>query len=59
MTHLGILLRIGVHLGDIIVEDKDIYGHGVNLAARIVTCALAHPRCRGSAARRPHREVPT
>jgi len=41
MTHLGILLRIGVHLGDIIVEDKDIYGHGVNLAARIVTCALA------------------
>ena len=38
MTHLGILLRICVHLGDIIVEDKDICGDSVNLAARIVTC---------------------
>jgi len=27
--------RIGVHLGDIIVEDNDLYGDGVNIAARL------------------------
>jgi len=34
-------LRIGVHLGDIIVDHEDIYGHGVNLAARLE--GLAEP----------------
>lgn len=28
-------LRIGIHLGDIIADDADIYGHGVNVAARL------------------------
>ena len=28
-------IRIGLHLGDIIVEDDDIYGDGVNVAARL------------------------
>ena len=28
-------LRIGVNLGDIIIEGRDIYGDGVNLAARL------------------------
>jgi adenylate cyclase len=28
-------LRIGVHLGDIIIEDDDIFGDGVNIAARL------------------------
>jgi TolB-like protein/Tfp pilus assembly protein PilF len=28
-------LRIGVHLGDVIVEDDDIHGDGVNIAARL------------------------
>ncbi len=36
-----ILLRIGVNLGDVIVEGRDIYGDGVNVAARLE--ALAEP----------------
>jgi adenylate cyclase len=28
-------LRIGINLGDVIVEGRDIYGEGVNLAARL------------------------
>ena len=36
-----IVLRIGVNLGDVIVEDDDIYGDGVNVAARLE--ALAEP----------------
>lgn len=31
--------RIGINLGDIIVEDGDIFGDGVNLAARLETFA--------------------
>jgi TolB-like protein len=30
-----IKLRIGVHLGDVTHEDEDIYGDGVNIAARL------------------------
>jgi len=33
--------RIGVNLGDVIVEDHDIFGDGVNIAARLE--ALAEP----------------
>ena len=36
-----ICLRIGVNLGDVIVEDDDIYGDGVNVAARLE--GLARP----------------
>jgi class 3 adenylate cyclase/pimeloyl-ACP methyl ester carboxylesterase len=28
-------LRVGVHLGDVIVEDRDLYGDGVNIASRL------------------------
>src|SRR5579872_2335905 len=30
-----IVLRIGINVGDIIIEDDDIYGDGVNVAARL------------------------
>jgi TolB-like protein/class 3 adenylate cyclase/tetratricopeptide (TPR) repeat protein len=32
---LRMLLRIGVHLGDVIIDDEDIFGDGVNIAARL------------------------
>jgi adenylate cyclase len=34
-------LRIGIHMGDIVVEDGDIFGDGVNIAARLE--GLAEP----------------
>jgi TolB-like protein/class 3 adenylate cyclase len=39
--HQRISLRIGVNLGDVIAEPEDIYGDGVNIAARLE--ALAEP----------------
>jgi adenylate cyclase len=33
------LFRIGINLGDVIAEDDDIYGDGVNIAARLQTSA--------------------
>jgi adenylate cyclase len=27
--------RVGIHIGDVIIEDRDIYGDGVNIAARL------------------------
>lgn len=34
-----VVLRIGVNLGDVIVESGDLYGEGVNIAARLETLA--------------------
>jgi len=34
-SHRQMAFRIGVHLGDVIVEDDDLYGDGVNVAARL------------------------
>lgn len=31
--------RMGVHAGEIIADEHDVYGHGVNLAARLATLA--------------------
>ena len=36
-----IVLRIGVNLGDVMVEGSDLYGEGVNIAARLE--AIAEP----------------
>jgi adenylate cyclase len=33
--HPKIVLRIGINLGDVIIEGDDIYGDGVNIAARL------------------------
>ncbi|WFU10709.1 adenylate/guanylate cyclase domain-containing protein [Rhizobium sp. CB3090] len=35
------LFRIGLNLGDVIAEGNDIYGDGVNIAARLQACAVA------------------
>ena len=37
----GLQFRIGINLGDVIIQDNDIFGNGVNLAARLE--ALAAP----------------
>jgi class 3 adenylate cyclase len=34
-----ILLRIGINLGDVMVEGGDLYGEGVNIAARLQSLA--------------------
>src|SRR6516225_2030656 len=34
-------LRIGIHIGDVMIEDDDIFGDGVNIAARLE--AIAQP----------------
>ncbi len=33
--------RVGVNLGDVMIEGRDLYGDGVNIAARLE--ALAEP----------------
>jgi adenylate cyclase len=40
-VELRIEFRIGIHVGDIIIDDNDIFGDGVNIAARLE--GLAEP----------------
>jgi len=35
----AILLRIGLHVSEVVIDDLDVYGVGVNLAARLTTLA--------------------
>jgi TolB-like protein len=37
--HQKIEFRIGIHVGDIIIDDNDIFGDGVNIAARLENIA--------------------
>jgi adenylate cyclase len=41
----AMMLRIGVHLGDIIIQGDDIYGDGVNIAARLEPLAAPGGVC--------------
>ncbi|HTR11724.1 MAG TPA: adenylate/guanylate cyclase domain-containing protein [Roseiarcus sp.] len=47
----ALLYRIGVNLGDVIVEDGDIFGDGVNVAARLESVAEPGGICIASAVR--------
>ena len=38
-TTRRIVLRIGINLGDIVIEGSDVYGDGVNIAARLESLA--------------------
>ena len=40
--------RIGINIGDVLVEGDDIYGDGVNVAARLEGLAVANKRRSGA-----------
>jgi adenylate cyclase len=40
-----IVFRIGINIGDVIIEDDDIYGDGVNVAARLEQLAKPGSIC--------------
>ena len=41
----NLLFRIGINLGEIIIQDDDIFGNGVNIAARLEALANAGSIC--------------
>src|SRR3954470_3525932 len=51
-----ILFRIGINLGDVIVDDKDLYGDAVNIAARLESLAEPGGICISSTIREQIRD---
>jgi len=45
-----IVYRMGIHLGDVLIEDEDIIGEGVNIAARLEGIAEPGGICLSSSA---------
>jgi len=43
--HRKMMFRLGINLGDVVEEDRRIYGDGVNIAARLETIAEAGGIC--------------
>ena len=50
--------RMGVNVGDVVVEDGDIFGDGVNVAARASLRATCYDACRRVAASSERRRSP-
>jgi adenylate cyclase len=50
-AELRIEFRVGLNVGDIIIDDKDIYGDGVNIAARLESLAAPGGICVSRAVR--------
>ncbi len=44
-AQMPLQFRIGINLGDIVIEDDDIYGNGVNIAARLEAIAAPGGVC--------------
>jgi len=54
---LRIEFRIGIHVGDIIIDENDIFGDGVNVAARLDGIAAAGGVCISNDAYRQVRNI--
>ena len=52
-----IALRIGINVGDIMADGDDIFGDGVNIAARLESLAEPGGICDSGRARRPGRQA--
>jgi len=39
-AELALQLRLGIHVADVVVDELDVYGSGVNLAARLASLAV-------------------
>src|SRR6201985_664989 len=53
-TDVRLDYRVGIHVGDIIIDDDDIFGDGVNIAARLEGIAQPGAICISDD---PHRQV--
>ncbi|MFW5705424.1 MAG: adenylate/guanylate cyclase domain-containing protein [Bacteroidota bacterium] len=49
-TGQRLILRIGIHIGDVVVKENDLLGDGVNIAARLQQIAVPGSTCLSQAA---------